>query len=59
MHTGHDMDMKLTYLCTNLLTLDSQVHLTDNLEKLSHILKTDDFALVVYDHTQCKIPRFL
>ncbi|CAK6959283.1 cystathionine beta-synthase b [Scomber scombrus] len=31
-----------------------QVHLTDNLEELSHILKTDDFALVVYDHTQYK-----
>ncbi|XP_028249430.1 cystathionine beta-synthase-like [Parambassis ranga] len=29
-----------------------QVHLTDNLGKLSQILQTDHFALVVRDHTQ-------
>uniref|UniRef100_A0A669EZU4 Cystathionine beta-synthase n=1 Tax=Oreochromis niloticus TaxID=8128 RepID=A0A669EZU4_ORENI len=29
-----------------------QVHLTDDLGKLSHILKTDNFALVVHNHTQ-------
>ncbi|XP_071332830.1 cystathionine beta-synthase b isoform X2 [Trachinotus anak] len=28
------------------------VHLTDSLGKLSHILETDSFALVVHDHTQ-------
>uniref|UniRef100_A0A4W6FFM0 Cystathionine beta-synthase n=1 Tax=Lates calcarifer TaxID=8187 RepID=A0A4W6FFM0_LATCA len=29
-----------------------QVHLTDSLGKLSHILKTDNFAPVVHDHIQ-------
>uniref|UniRef100_A0A7N8XRM3 Cystathionine beta-synthase n=1 Tax=Mastacembelus armatus TaxID=205130 RepID=A0A7N8XRM3_9TELE len=29
-----------------------QVHLTDNLGKLSRILETDNFVLVVHDHTQ-------
>ncbi|XP_035531815.1 cystathionine beta-synthase b [Morone saxatilis] len=29
-----------------------QVHMTDNLGTLSHILETDHFALVVHDHTQ-------
>uniref|UniRef100_A0A8D0A5C3 Cystathionine beta-synthase n=1 Tax=Sander lucioperca TaxID=283035 RepID=A0A8D0A5C3_SANLU len=29
-----------------------QVHLTDNLGKLSQILETDHFVLVVHDHTQ-------
>lgn len=29
-----------------------QVHLTDDLGKLSHILKTNNFALVVHNHTQ-------
>uniref|UniRef100_A0A8C4EC16 Cystathionine beta-synthase n=1 Tax=Dicentrarchus labrax TaxID=13489 RepID=A0A8C4EC16_DICLA len=31
-----------------------QVHMTDNLGTLSHILETDHFALVVHDHTQYK-----
>ncbi|XP_010779424.1 cystathionine beta-synthase-like isoform X1 [Notothenia coriiceps] len=32
-----------------------QLHLTDNLGKLSHILKTNPFALVVNDAAQSKI----
>uniref|UniRef100_A0A669B5R0 Cystathionine beta-synthase n=1 Tax=Oreochromis niloticus TaxID=8128 RepID=A0A669B5R0_ORENI len=36
-----------------------QVHLTDDLGKLSHILKTDNFALVVHNHTQCEKIHFL
>uniref|UniRef100_A0A7N6FBN1 Cystathionine beta-synthase n=1 Tax=Anabas testudineus TaxID=64144 RepID=A0A7N6FBN1_ANATE len=35
-------------LCKNY----KQVHLTDHLGKLSRILQTDNFALVVHDHTQ-------
>lgn len=35
-----------------LLKAFKQVHLTDNLGKLSHILKTDNFALVVHNQTQ-------
>uniref|UniRef100_A0A3B4GRZ0 Cystathionine beta-synthase n=1 Tax=Pundamilia nyererei TaxID=303518 RepID=A0A3B4GRZ0_9CICH len=35
-----------------LLKAFKQVHLTDDLGKLSHILKTDNFALVVHNQTQ-------
>uniref|UniRef100_A0A673B0U4 Cystathionine beta-synthase n=1 Tax=Sphaeramia orbicularis TaxID=375764 RepID=A0A673B0U4_9TELE len=37
-------------LCKNF----RPVHLTDDLGKLSHILKNEHFALVVHDHTQSK-----
>uniref|UniRef100_A0A8C7ITV6 Cystathionine beta-synthase n=1 Tax=Oncorhynchus kisutch TaxID=8019 RepID=A0A8C7ITV6_ONCKI len=33
-----------------------QVRLTDNLGKLSRILETDHFALVVHDQIQCNVP---
>lgn len=57
MQIVHYMRSKLTHLhaCLISLHLCSQVYLTDNLEKLSRILETDHFALVVHDHIQCKM----
>lgn len=57
MPTEDYMHSKLTHLHAYLISLllCSQVYLKDSLGKLSCILETDHFALVVHDHTQCKI----